>query len=128
VKASGITQNTTAQKSTSIIMRSPFVLFYEDSPTLGIKYEKSLGSAVDLQNGSEINLVATPYFFSASDVASPEFVYNWTINGNPIQTPSKKNRLTLRAPDVRGNSEVTLDISVLQKLFQDYESNITISY
>lgn len=128
VKASGITQNTIAQKSTSIVMRSPFVLFYEDSPALGIKYEKSLGSNVDLQNGSEINLVATPYFFSASDVASPELVYNWTINSNTIQTPSKKNRLTLRAPEVRGNSDISLNINVLQKLFQNYESDITVSY
>lgn len=128
VRASGITQNITAQKTTSIIMRSPFVLFYEDSPTLGIKYDKALGNNVDLQSGSEINLVATPYFFSASDMASPEIVYNWTINNNPVSTPSKKNRLTLRAPEVRGNSLVSLNISVLQKLFQNYESDITISY
>lgn len=128
VKASGITQNISSQKSTTIVMRSPFVLFYEDSPSLGIKYEKSLGDSVDLPSGSEINLVATPYFFSAFDTESPELVYDWMINNSSIQTPSKKNRLTLRAPEVRGNSKVTLNISVLQKLFQDYETDITISY
>ncbi len=128
VKASGIAQNISSQKSTTILMRSPFVLFYEDSPSLGIKYEKSLGNSVDLPSGSEINLVATPYFFSASDVESPEFEYNWMINDSPIQTPSKKNRLTVRTPEVRGNSEIALSISIFQKLFQDYETYITISY
>ncbi len=128
VKASGITQNVRTQKLVSVPMRSPFILFYEDSPSEGMKYERALVGGINLESGSEINIVSTPYFFSASHSLSPELTYDWKINDAPIATPNKKNRLTLRAPDVRGSSTIDLSLGVFQKLFQDYETKLIISY
>ena len=116
VTASSVEENYNAEKTLTINAFSPKVLFYEKSPTDGILYNQALDANSPFV-GSEMSIVATPYFLAIKD-NEDNFNYSWTINGDPIQTPSKKTELTIRPTSRGGYADISIVFESITKLFQ----------
>lgn len=114
--ASSIDGSYNAKKDIEIPTYSPKMLFYKKSPTEGTLYNSVLANEAILSE-DEMTLVAVPYFLAIKgDEAG--FNYTWNINGDPINTPSKKTELTIRPTSRGGFANITLTIEGISKLFQ----------
>jgi hypothetical protein len=83
----------TSEKSVAITINQPVIIFYEDSPLLGPKYEHALTDNQAL-NKNYLIIKAEPYFFSSANIAvDPDANLQWSINGQPTQPQTSKNEL-----------------------------------
>ncbi len=116
VTASAVDGQYNATKTITIPIISPKVLFYKKSPTEGILYNMALNSNSPFIE-EEMTIVAEPYFLALKGHEN-EFNYNWKINGDNINTPSKKTELTIRPTSRGGYANISLMMENLNKLFQ----------
>ena len=116
VIASSVSENYTAEKTTTIASVSPKVLFYKKSPTEGVLYNNALNSDT-IFGGDEMTMVAVPYFLALKG-NEDNFNYNWNINGDPIDTPSKKTEITIRPTSRGGYADISVAFESITKLFQ----------
>lgn len=116
VTASSVSGNYTAEKTINIPTFSSKIIFYKKSPTEGTQYNRALDSNT-IFTGEEMTIVAEPYFLALKGNENL-FNYKWTINGDPIKTPSKKTELTIRPTSRGGYANISLTLENLNKLFQ----------
>lgn len=125
VEASSLSGNTKAKGSVSLNETTPSVLFYEDSPILGIFYEKALPSKIIL-SGKEVILAAAPYFFS-TDKKDSGLSYSWLLNDNPVT--ENESSITLRMDkEIKGTASVGIEVKSLSKLFQFTRNSLLIDF
>ncbi|MCX6753523.1 MAG: hypothetical protein NTV03_00470 [Candidatus Nomurabacteria bacterium] len=117
VIASAVSENYNAEKTITISAYSPKVLFYKKSPTEGTLYNNALNSDTIFGEGDEMTIVAVPYFLALKG-NEDKFNYSWTINGDPINTPSKKIELTIRPTSRGGYADISIVLESMNKLFQ----------
>ena len=117
LEASGVSQKYGASGDLSVTTSTPKIIFYEDSPLLGIGYNKALNNGYRLSE-SEATIIAEPYFFSPKNPASNDLTYTWSLNDNKITTPVQKNELVVRGGGQSGRAKVELSIESVPKLFQ----------
>jgi hypothetical protein len=98
-----------AQKSVHVKINKPKILFYEERPLEGTRYQKELGEAITLEN-PEFTIRAEPYFFSKR--ALPLLSYEWTMNNKKIETPQKPNLLNLSIPSGAKGTAGIIELSL----------------
>lgn len=127
VSVSSMDGSVSSEKTISPTLTQPFVLFYEDSPLIGVWYNHAIGNNFTLTQ-KEFSIKAAPYFFSTVDTNdSAVLKYDWSVNGNPAQNFGQT--ITLRNDaGTQGNSNITLSISGLQKIFQDAVQSLTVHF
>lgn len=125
VIASSVSNNYTAEKTVEIPTYSPKVLFYKKSPTEGIQYNKVLDSNT-IFTGEEMTVVAEPYFLAIKG-SEDLFSYKWTINGDPIKTPSKKTELTIVPTSRGGYANIGVTFENINKLFQKVSGTLKLT-
>ncbi|MBI3573948.1 hypothetical protein HY090_02770 [Candidatus Kaiserbacteria bacterium] len=77
---------------TAIIPQTPEALLYENTPLLGIRFEKLISGTFAL-SGEEISLTAFPIFTQNPDALS----YQWSLDGQPFAVSANAPRdVTLR--------------------------------
>ena len=113
-----------SEGKTEINIEKPQIIFYKKSPTEGIFYANALIDESYLEE-DEITFVAEPYYLSFKN-GSLGFDYNWKINGNSIETPSKKRELTVRPSSRGGYASVGFGMESMAKLFQNVTNSIKI--
>ena len=116
VSASSVEENYNAEKTISIPAYSPKILFYKKSPTEGVLYNKILENDATMTE-NEMTIFISPYFLSTKG-NEDKFSYMWSINGDQIQTPSKKTELTIRPTSRGGYANISITLESLTKLFQ----------
>jgi hypothetical protein len=116
VNASSVNENYSAEKTIQIPIYKPKIVFYKKSPTEGVLYNNALNKEAEVTE-DEITIIAEPYFLSLKGNEN-NFNYNWQINGENIQTPSKKMELTVRPASRGGYATISLVIENLNELFQ----------
>lgn len=107
----------------------PKIVFYEDRPLEGVRYESALSGSVNMK-AKEITLQSAPYFFSFSNADNNGAVFTWRVDGkrHDINT-EKKSSFVIRAPDTgTGSAGVALEISNRGYDLQKASKNITLSY
>ena len=114
--ASSIDGSYNAIKNLDIPIYSPKVIFYKKSPTEGILYNSALNSN-SVFSEDEMTIVAEPYFLSIKGNEN-SFSYKWNINGDPINTPSRKTELTVRPTSRGGYANISVVFENMDKLFQ----------
>jgi hypothetical protein len=125
VTASSVTGNFTAENSIEIPLFKPKLIFYKKSPTEGILYAKALDKEISMTE-DEMTIVAEPYFSSLREEEN-SFTFNWSINENKIQTPSKKTELTIRPTSRGGYATINLVVENINSLFQKFSNNLRIN-
>ena len=73
-----------------------------------------------------MTVVAEPYFLAINSSGS-NFNYNWSINGDPIKTPSKKTELTIRPASRGGYATIDVSFESLSKLFQKVSGTLKLT-
>jgi len=88
----------------------PEVVFYEDHPLEGPRYEKALTGTTEIDSDSgEILVRAEPFYFSKDNLGG--ISYKWEMNGNALTTDEKPNVLRLRTPE-NGSGEAIIKVVV----------------
>lgn len=126
VSLSSIKDSYTSVADISISTGAPTILFYEDSPTEGIRYENALADGFDLKN-QVTAVIAEPYFFSPKDPKSADLKYAWTVNNQSIPVPVIKNHLPIQAGSQRGRAIIGLTIESASRLFESATKLINVS-
>jgi hypothetical protein len=123
VSASNTDNSFNAIGNLRVNISQPKLVFYKKSPINGVLYDEALvGSATMIED--EMTVVAEPYFMNRN---SSDLIYNWKINNNLIDTPSKRTELTIRPSSRGGYATVGLSIESATKLFQSVANNIKIN-
>jgi hypothetical protein len=109
VQISDIDKTFTFGKKILIGSKDIEVQFYEEHPRKGPFYQKALDGRVEL-NQAEIAIRAEPYFLPKDELINAR--YNWTMNGQPLESLSKNtpNIIGLIAPSGNGQSLIELRI------------------
>lgn len=113
--------------SADSISTQPKILFYENNPLEGPRYNKALAREITLSNG-EIGIRAEPFFFSRGALAN--LSYEWTMNAEKIFPEQFANVLSLRTGPANGGgrSVIGLRISNPVNLLQTAEERVEINY
>lgn len=125
VTASSVDGRYNATKTINIPIVSPKIIFYERSPSEGILYSNALADDTFIE-GDESTIVAAPYFLALRG-NEDKFTYSWQINGESIDTPSKKTELTIRPSDRGGYATVGLVIENLNTFFQKVSGQLKLT-
>lgn len=109
-----------AEKSKTIILNSPKILFYENNPLYGILYNKAINDSYFLGTREELKITAKPFSFSFSKDTSEEASFLWYVNDNYVAPVGKNNEITLRqtVTGQKGVVFVSLDLNNINKINQ----------
>lgn len=128
VVVSDITGNNSAEGNITLQTTNPKILFYENDPSLGIKWETSLSDGFKVNPNGE-TIVAAPYFFSPRDINSSDLTFDWSLNGQPIDTPTPKNVLSIKPTSGQsGDATINLAVNNINTLFQSLSKQIQVSF
>ncbi len=106
VDVSLVKNNISGSGAVTVAPENPQVLFYEDSPLLGILFNHSLLNQFNL-TGAEVTLAAYPYYFSARSPSDISVNYTWAINDSALSLSPHQNNVVFRKPDgADGQSKV----------------------
>lgn len=125
-----VTSNSVSGESTSdgilkISGVNPKILFYKKTPGEGISYNDAFSSEFNLEE-SEVTIKAEPYFMG--DMGKGDIHnYEWKVNNEVINTPAKKNTLTVRPTTRGGYAKINLFIENTTKLFQSATKQLIIN-
>lgn len=125
VNASSVNDNYSAEKTIQIPVYKPKIIFYKKSPTEGVLYNNALNKETTMSE-DEVTIVAEPYFLSIKGNEN-NFNYTWQINGEGIQTPSKKTELTVRPTSRGGYATINLVIENINELFQKASNQLKLN-
>lgn len=128
-----VTVSTTDQKHSfggaiNIGMYTPRLSFYREDPAVGTIWENAIEDSHKIKNTETI--LAAPYYISPKEIRQPDLVFNWFINGTPINVENfVKNLIPLKIEEgTSGNSKVKLEIENTEKIFQTVSKEINVAF
>lgn len=126
VEVSGFNGVAKSETSLNIPQTTPFVLFYENNPLMGILYNKALGSNVVITR-KEFSVSAEPYFFSPERSENIYEGYEWSLNNRGIENSS--HLITLRNnQNTSGVSKLALSVRGIAKTFQNASQAVMVNF
>lgn len=94
------------------------VLVYEKGPALGTRYEKAIGSTLNIV-GDEMELVAEPYFFSVTNRDAGQIDYSWLVNDQKVEGSDRKSGVVLKpALGATGKASLSLIVQNNRQILQ----------
>jgi len=128
VKVLNAKGNISAEKTIAIEPQNPKIIFYEEKPLEGTKYENALKGTAEFSE-AETSVRAEPYFFSFPETPyEKNLAYSWTMNGKGI-TPNEGTPKVITLRNETGKeilSSLTLSIKNVIKTFQTAYYSVTI--
>lgn len=126
VSASPLSGSANSEFLFKLPIASPFILFYEKHPLLGIRYEHPLDEEFTLA-GKDVTIAAEPFFFSQERSETPIFSYTWLMNGKTINNFGRS--ITLRnETGGKGESSISLGMYGTKKTFQSASQSLRIKF
>ena len=127
VEASSIGNSIRAKKEMTIPPENALILFYENNPIEGVRYENALGATYNLE-GEEFSIKAEPYFFSSKDRNSGKLSYGWIL-GNKEVTPDSNEVVTFkREGGVIGSEAVSVAVRNTANLLQQTSAYFVLNF
>lgn len=124
VEVSNLTKTISAKKSIQIEARDFKLLFYENNPLEGIRFQEALNNLTLKQDNIEIK--AEPYFFAAED--KNELSYEWTINQENIAPQITGSVFSLNiAPGITGSFSLEANIKNPKKIIQFIQKSLAVT-
>ncbi|KKU26570.1 MAG: hypothetical protein UX39_C0008G0033 [Candidatus Magasanikbacteria bacterium GW2011_GWA2_46_17] len=128
VEVSSVDQSYVAEGNTVITPVQPGIVFYEDSPLLGVLQNRALFGNITLRD-EEIKIVAIPYFVGVTEREGRGLSYNWRLNEQKITGSLDKSALSFRQEkESAGNARVSLEVSSPSRIFQTVTSEISLLF
>lgn len=116
-------------KKTRISISEPKIVFYENKPLEGVRYENFLGGNFNIIE-KEVTVRAEPYFFSFSNINNNGANFLWQLDGKRLDSnPDKKSEFTLRKPE-KGSGHANISLKVENRGYdlQSASQNMTLLY
>jgi hypothetical protein len=128
VTAATLDQKYSADANVNIATYQPEIDFYKNDTNMGTLWENALADGHKIA-GSEV-IEADPYFISPKDIRIPFLTWNWTINGNPVNTPSfTPNLMPVQTQTgVSGTSAISLTINNTNEIFETASKSINVNF
>lgn len=115
------------QETVYITPQKSEILVYEETPLLGVLYDKAFMGGVRLTI-PEMTLVAEPFFFSGRNRIQNALSYTWSIN-NTITTNEKDPRkITVRRGEGKGEAQIDIAITHPKKILQEAFRSIPVLF
>lgn len=92
----------------------PKIVFYEDHPLMGIRYETALPVTTKL-SGEEVQIVAEPYYFTADRRNADDLEYSWLINGAQSRGLSNTGSAIVLKGASNANAAANIDVRIRNK-------------
>ncbi len=129
VEASSLNNGSTGQGSASFSYESPLIVFYEDRPAEGVRYNRAISGEFNLPN-KESTILAVPYFFSAKARESNTISYSWRVGDKSVNgTDGNRSFITLREEGGSSGSEnVSLSINHVSRVLQEAVAGFGVSF
>jgi hypothetical protein len=125
VRVSNYDRSVTAEKNISIKISQPKIIFYEENPLEGTRYNIALQKDFQL-NSDAMNIRAEPFFFSTRNFKN--LLYEWTMNNQKIATEEFSNVLSLAKGEQPGRSVIGLKINNPINIMQFAENSLNINF
>lgn len=119
--------NSVGQGKLSLQTGNPILLFYKKDPNLGTLWEKTLSNNYTIDKQGE-TIVAEPYFFSSQDSNFRDLSFEWSLNGETVDTPNPKNILSVKPDTNSGNASITLVVNNIKTMFQKANNEINVNF
>lgn len=128
VRVSDISGGSSTSGSIQLQTSNPEIFFYKKDLTLGTLWENAIGDGFKV-GGSGETVVVEPYFFSPQDISASELTFDWSINGDRIQTPNPKNELSVKGESGQsGSATIGVIINNINTLFQSITKQISVEF
>ena len=107
----------------------PKIIFYENDPIFGIKYEKAITNTFNLLN-KEVMITAHPYFFSSRERISSDFDYLWKVDGSKVSgSPDDESSIVLRQEsEGEGVVKIAFSIQNINRILQSAQSSFSVIF
>jgi hypothetical protein len=108
----------------------PQVSFYKEDPLGGINYEQAVSGKIDHQAGTDLHLVAEPYFISPKNRMHQSIDYRWMLDGRTLRSeelPNKAEVLLVSQAGHKGNARLSVSVSNTEKKFQATKASLVIN-
>lgn len=125
VEASSVGGSFKATKRVDLLLVRPEVVFYEESPLDGVKYERALSGNFNL-SGQEVAIRAVPFFFSRTALRRGDVVPSWSLNGATVDESSL--RIVLRNEGSAGASRIGLSLRHATNSYQQRNGEFTVNF
>ena len=124
VEVSNLVKTISAKKSIQMEAGGFKLLFYENNPLEGIRFQQALNNLVLKQDN--IELKAEPYFFATED--KDNLSYEWTINREKVAPQIIGNIFSLNiAPGITGSFSLEANIKNPRKIIQFIQKSLTVT-
>jgi hypothetical protein len=111
-----------------IVAINPLLLFYEDAPLLGVRFNQALSGGVTT-NGTSFTLRAVPYFFSNDDIVNANLSYTWQQDRQKLNPSMDPNILVLGKEGTAAQvSTIGLLIQNSKRILQSANAGVTINF
>ena len=127
VVATDLNKTFIAQNSIYLAPSSPFVLFYENNPLYGLRFENALLNNFSMTD-KEINIVGIPFYFAIAEKLNNSLKYTWTINGSTTSAPNYNSIILRQGGTTTGTASLGLQINNPVRVFQSDTKSININY
>lgn len=129
VAATTVDESITAKRLLALHPLDPLVVFYENSPLFGTKFNKAISSTFELQD-EEIAVTAYPFYFSGDQRTTDTFEYSWVVNGQAVESsPEDKSTLVLRQTGSgEGSATIALTVQNLEEVLQRARNSFTLMF
>jgi hypothetical protein len=127
VIATTIDQKYSSTSAVNVATFKPKLLFYKNDEKLGTVFENALADGHRITD-KEI-IFAAPYFISPGDIRIPRLTWEWSINGERVETGFPKNMIPLQVQSgVSGTSRLKLYIESMDKIFETAEGELQLEF
>lgn len=114
------------QYSVEVPLIEPEIHFYEKNPLRGATNVALSKTAI--LTGSEMTLLAQPYYFS-QNIPMSDLLYIWKVNETIIsQTEQMNNEITIQSPGRTGSGVLELQVRNPQEILQIVTRKLRINY
>jgi hypothetical protein len=116
-------------KKVPIYVSEPKIVFYQNKPLEGMRFENSLGEAFRFTD-KELTVRAAPFYFALPGLNNNTASFSWKIDGKKLETdPDNKTEFTFRKPEQgSGRFQLNLAINNLGYDLQTASKNVMMSY
>lgn len=124
VEVSNLAKTISAKKSIQVEAGGFQLLFYENNPLEGVRFQKALSNLTLREDSIEIK--AEPYFFSSEDKNNLSF--EWTINQEKVAPQIAGSVFGLNiAPGITGSFSLETNIKNPKKIIQFIQKSLAIT-
>ncbi len=98
----------------SLDVVQPKIVFYEDHPLMGIRYDTALPVTTTL-HGEEVQIIAEPFYFTAARRSADDLQYSWLINGTESKDLSNTGSAIVLRGATNAKAAANIDVRVRNK-------------